>query len=114
MKTGFSVTYERYFPHDEGEDICEADERGFVIENTSLRDALSEIADRPEWARADDCDEWPIRSPRWFCFDKWNDGTREYYEQGITEDRALHVPDRVTPSSRRRIARLLGLKTAKT
>ena len=37
----FSVTFERYFPHDGGEDICEADERGFVIKDVSLRDAVS-------------------------------------------------------------------------
>ena len=38
--SGFSVTYERYLPHDDAEDICEPDESGFVIENVSLRDAM--------------------------------------------------------------------------
>src|SRR5262252_2340231 len=100
----FSVTYERYLPHDDEEDICDADERGFVVEQVSLRDALAECADMACYAKAESADEWPIRSPRWFHFPKWNDGTREYYEQGITEDRALHVPANVTPSSRRRLA----------
>jgi hypothetical protein len=108
----FSVTFERYFPHADDEDVCGPDEEGFVLEDASLRDALNECADRADWARASACDEYPIRAPRWFNFDDWNNGTREYFEKGITEQRALHVPDSVTPASRRRLARFLGLKVA--
>jgi hypothetical protein len=104
---GFSVTFERYFPHDDYENICEADESGFVIENVSLRDAIHETG-----AYASCCDQWPVLSPSWINFDNWNDGTHEYYCTGITESRALHIPDHVTPASRRRIARLLGVKVS--
>lgn len=104
----FSVTFERWTPDDI--DAGETDSRGFVVQDASLRDALAECGDRPEWARATGADEWPVRSPRWFTFDGWNDGTRESIEDGIRENRALHIPDGVTPSSRRRIARLLGLQ----
>ncbi len=110
MSKGFSVTFERFLPHDDDEDICEADEIGFVVENVNLRDALLHVADLPYYARATEADEWPIQSPRWFRFDDWNNGTHEYF-QGITEVRSLHVPEHITPASRRRLARFLGLKT---
>jgi hypothetical protein len=112
MKHGFSVTYERYLPHDDGEDICEPDEHGFVCENVTFRAALREIAEDPRWARgmAVEADEYPARCPRWFDFFEWNEGTRERIEQGIRETRALHVPDAVTPASRLRIARWLGCR----
>src|SRR5262245_41839033 len=105
-KHGFSVTFERFLPHDDGEEICEADESGFVVESVTLREALGEIAMRPQWARAS-ANEWPIVAPRRFTFDKWNDCTRENIEQGIDENRALHVPDHITDASRRRLARFL-------
>lgn len=100
MKTNWSVTYERYYPH---EDICEPDELGFVCQDVSLREAVNEC----RWPS--EADESPIRWPRWFTQYKWNDGTREYYEQGIVENRSLHIPDQITPSSRLRLARLLGV-----
>jgi len=101
MSHGFSVTYERFFPHEEDEDICEADESGFVIENVSLRDAIRETS-----CYASDANEYPIESPRWFDFYEWSHD----YASGTIEDRALHVPNHVTPASRRRIARLLHLR----
>lgn len=112
--TGFSVTFERYLPHDPEEDVCEPDERGFVVEGVSFRDALQQFSGCgfADYATADDADEWPIQAPRWFTLHKWNDGTHEYFCEGITEDRSLHLPDSITPASRRRIARLLGLTVA--
>ena len=107
---GFSVTFERYFAHDESEDICEPDERGFVIENVSLRDAMSlglEYA-RPSWAGACEPNCYPPRDIRWLTFYCWNDCTREQIEQGISEARSLHIPEQVTESSRMRVARLFG------
>jgi hypothetical protein len=38
-----------------------------------------------------------------------NDGTREFYEEGITENRQLFFGDSVTQASRVRVARLLGV-----
>ena len=104
---GFNVTFERFFPHEPEEDICEADESGFEAENVSLRDAIKYAGGiRGNW----EANEWPIRSPRWFTNASYNDGTCEFYEQGITESRSLHIPEHVTGASRRRIARLLGCK----
>ena len=106
MVKGFAVTYERFFPHDAGEDICEADESGFVLEDCTLREAIREFDGALE------ADAWPIRSPRWFTNHEYGNGTCEYYEQGISESRSLHLPESITTASRRRIARLLGLKVA--
>jgi hypothetical protein len=110
MIKGFSVTFERYFPHDEGEDICDADERGFVIEDVTLREAMRLGLEylRPSWSGP--CEASDSYGPRWLSFYKWNDCTRENIEQGITEDRALHIPDSVTPASRKRICRLFGAR----
>jgi hypothetical protein len=110
MNQGFSVTFERYFPHDEGEDICEADERGFVVENVTLGEAMRQGLEyaRPEWSGACEPDCYPARGVRWLSFDRWNDCTREKLEQGISESRSLHFPDNLTESSRARICRLFG------
>lgn len=109
MATGFSVTFERFFPHDDGEDICEADESGFVIENASLGDAIRlglEYA-RPEWCGRCEPDSYPARNVRSLAFYQWNDCTRENLETGISESRSLHFPDSLTESSRIRVCRLL-------
>ncbi len=109
---GFSVTFERYFPHDEHDDICEPDERGFVIENVSLRDAIRfglEYRD-PSFAGHCEPDSFPPRGVRWLAFDCWNDCTREQIEQGISESRSLHIPDSVSEASRNRICRLFGVR----
>ena len=45
---------------------------------------------------------------RWLTFNNWNAGTREHIETGIEEQRALHIPENITPASRKRIARLFG------
>lgn len=107
---GFSVTFERFHPHDEGDEVCEADESGFVIEGATLRDAMRlglEYA-RPEWSGHCEPDSYPTRNVRWLSFDRWNDCTRENIETGISESRSLHIPDHVTESSRMRICRLFG------
>lgn len=104
----FSVTFERYFPHEEGEDVCGADEIGFEAESCTLREAIELIG-----RVAFEADEWPVRAPRWFTNAEYGNGTREYFEQGISESRSLHIPDGVTDSSRRRIARLLGVKVGR-
>ena len=110
MSKGFSVTFERYFPHDDGEDICDADERGFVIEGVSLRDAmrLGLEYSRPEWSAACEPDSYPAHNVRWLTFYNWNDCTREQIERGIHESRSLHFPNTLTESSRLRVCRLFG------
>jgi hypothetical protein len=107
---GFSVTFERYFPHDEGDEVCEADERGFVIENASLRDAmrLGLEYSRPEWGGFCEAD-CRARDASSLTFDKWNDCTRENLQTGITESRSLHFPKTLSGASRARVCRLFGV-----
>lgn len=112
MRNGFSVSFERYFPHDEHDAVCDADERGFVIEDISLGDAvrLGLEYSRPAWACACEADSYPPRGVRWLTFHSWNEGTREDIEQGIKESRSLHFPDSLTEASRRRICRMFGVR----
>lgn len=112
MAKGFSVTFERYLPHSEYEDVCEPDETGFVIENVSLRDALRLGLEyrEPSWAGSCEADCYPLHGVRWLSFYDWNDCTRENIEKGIRESRSLHFPPGLTESSRGRLCRLFGLK----
>lgn len=112
-KHGFSVTFERYFPHDEGDDICEADETGFVIEGASLRDAMQDGLEHQDsrYAGACEADSYPARGVRFLTFHRWNFESGDHFRDGITEVRSLHIPDRVTEASRRRICRLFGVRT---
>lgn len=107
---GFSVAFERYFPRDEGEDVCDADERGFIIENVSLRDAMELGLEtfRPSWLGACEPNCYPAKGVRWLTFPNWNEGTHEYFTEGVHESRSLHFPDHITESSRMRICRLFG------
>lgn len=107
---GFSVTFERYLPPEDGADVCEPDESGFVIESVSLRDAMRLGLEYscPDWSGACEPDSYPPRGVRWLTFANWNDGTREHIEKGIDESRSLHFPDSLTESSRARICRLFG------
>ena len=52
-----------------------------------------------------ECDESPVRAPRWVTI---TNGTE--YETGAQESRSLHFPPELTPASRRRIARLVGVR----
>jgi len=106
----FSVTFERYFPHADDEDVCDADERGFVIEDVSLRDAmvLGLGYCEPSWAAACEPDSYPARGVRWLTFYDWNDCTRDRIERGMRESRSLHFPKGMTESSRQRVCRLFG------
>ena len=106
---GFSVTVERYFLHDEDE-VCEADEGGFIIRDVSLRDAmrLGLEYSRPECSGSCHPNTFPPHNVRWLTFDEWNEGTREQIEQGIHESRSLHFPNNLTESSRGRVCRLFG------
>lgn len=95
----FSVTYEIYTP--ESIECGDAEERGFISEDVSLADAVRDLG-----GHADAADEWPVRKPRWFT----NDDYDTDYHSGRSESRSLHIPETVTPASRRRIARLLGVR----
>ena len=101
-KQGFSVTFETITP--ESAEHGDVEERGYIVENASLRDALSDFQHEGCHVVADSS---PVHFPRGFTAYCTNDGARNYYEQGITENRSLHIPDHITAASRLRIARLV-------
>ena len=105
---GFSVTFERW-THDDIESGDTAD-RGFVIENVSLRDAsrLGLELYQPSHAGYCEPNDSRIDCARWLSFPNWNDCTRENLETGISEERALHFPESLSAASRARIARLFN------
>jgi hypothetical protein len=94
----FDVTFEIWTPED-----CEhgdTDNRGFVVEGVSLREAVREIG---HYALEADC--WPVSSPRCFTNFEYD----ENFQTGARESRSLHLPNHLTEASRMRIARLLGV-----
>lgn len=104
----FSVTYERW--DEAATEAGATDDSGFIIEDVSLRDAMSMGLEyrEPSWAGACEASASDHSAARWLTFYDWNEGTRERIETGIVETRSLHIPDGVTPSSRRRIAALFN------
>ncbi len=102
---GWRVSYEIVTPESAAEG--EAEERGMITEGegVTLRHALQLATGSLSHYAAESANEWPIRAPRWFDFD-----FSECFQTGAHERRSLHVPDSITPASRRRLARLLGVK----
>lgn len=101
----FSVTYEVVTPDSAGEG--EAAVSGFIVQDVSLRDAV-EAFNETRTSQVDgvecvECDEYPIRSPRWVTVFNGRE-----YETGAQESRSLHFPKHLTAASRVRIARLCG------
>ena len=101
----FSVTYEIATP--ESAKVGEADERGYICEDVSLRDAVALVGETRTSAvggvECIECDDWPVKAPRWILVINGME-----YETGAQESRSLHIPAGVTPATRRRIARLVG------
>jgi hypothetical protein len=99
--TSFAVTYEIVTP--ESAEQGDVEERGYVVCGVPLRDALRVMDAIPNGIMATECDECPVVAPRWVT----HIGTADY-RTGNAESRSLHMPDILTPATRRRIARLLG------
>ena len=97
MKSSFTVTYEVVTP--ESAEYGDAEERGFVSESCNLREAINLVG-----GQVTEASEYPIISPRWLTNYEYN----EDYTTGAREARSMHFPDNTTPSSRIRIAKLLG------
>ena len=102
----FSVTFERYLPHDAEDDICEPDERGYVAEGLSLREAMEELFDMPcGHIESVEADSWPVSvtmPPRWITAN----GTADY-RTGIAESRSIHFPRNITAASAMRCYRVI-------
>mgnify|MGYP001583860341 CR=1 FL=1 len=102
----FNVTYEMF--NEESIENCDSYERDFVVRGVGLREAVEQVLD----TRTIHCDrsvieadEWPVRAPRSISVVNNAD-----WIDGISETRVLHIPEHVTDSSRRRIARLFRLR----
>jgi len=103
MTRQFSITYEKvlWLVDDEEPEI----ENGFVIEKGSLRDALSEFD--CGFVEPSSCPVDWTNDRLWFT-ESGESQPRLNYHTGETETRSFHLDPNLTPSTRRRIARLLG------
>jgi len=81
---------------------------GMVLEDATLRDAIAAVFEtrtsHVSGVECVECDEWPVTAPRWITVTNGME-----YHTGAHESRSLHMPENLTPSSRRRIARLCGV-----
>lgn len=104
----FDVTAEIVTPESAADG--DAADRYYVTKGATLRDAVAFVratrTNAVEAAEVAECNEWPMVAPRWITI---HNGLE--YLTGATESRSLHLPDSLTPSTRRRIARLLGVRT---
>ncbi len=99
----FNVTYE--IVTEESAENGEAEDCGFAGENLGLREALDLTVQTESNLCEQTCIEASdstIGTARWFTV--YNSAT---YDTGVQENRSLHIPDGVTPSSRARIFRAL-------
>jgi len=101
MKTGFSVTYEVFTPESAADG--ESAESGFIVDNVSLRHAVSALN-----GAAVEPSVYPFDPGYPYVWFTTIDGDIDC-RTGETEYRALHMPRDLTTSTRRRIARLLGV-----
>ena len=102
----FNVTYE--IITNESAENGEVESDGFVGQDMSLRDALNVVTDsntRHCGISSVEASDSRIDQAQWFTvYNNPDLYTGEY------ENRSLHIPDSVTPSSRMRIARALGVR----
>jgi len=104
----FSVTYDR--TTDADAEIGEPGESGFLGEGLGLREAVETLLGADAGLEAIEADSMPFSAvwpPRWFT---------AYYgrdmHDGACETRSLHFPERVSPSSRVRLGRVLRVHGA--
>jgi hypothetical protein len=108
MRNDFSVSYCIVTQ----ESAAEGDfaESGWIAKNCGLREAISGVSDtRTAEVGGVECveaDERPLCEARSVTITNGME-----YRTGAQESRTLHMPESLTPSTRRRIARLLGVKS---
>lgn len=106
----FSVTFETYTL----ESVANggANERGYLAEKVSLREAVSELLDLGALDHIEPSDS-TVERARWFTAYQGSDAPLYYNGEGdCGETRSLHVPESATAASRRRLARVLGCRMA--
>jgi hypothetical protein len=103
----FGVTYE--ITTQESAENGDCDERGFIADHCSLRDAVTYFhetrTNEVDGVECIEANEWPMRNPRWITIVNGME-----FRTGAQESRSLHMPKHLTSATRRRIARLLGAK----
>ena len=94
--TTFLLTFERITPESAAQgDVAES---GVLYEGITLREALEQL----EGAETIEANEYPLQSPRWVT----GYGTHQDTRPADLANTSLHVPEHLTPSTRRRLARL--------
>lgn len=101
MQNNWAVTYAVWTPEDT--EIGETDDKGFVYEACTFRQAMDEIGSRGGYFEAD---SYPSVNVHWIT----NSSYHENYRTGETEERSLHIPKQITKASRKRLLRYLGVK----
>jgi len=100
----FNVTYE--IVTDESAEHGDADERGFIGENMSLRDAIEAVREtrtnQVDGVECIEASEYPGNNFRWITVVNGRE-----FDTSAQESRSLHLPDQVTGATRGRILRLL-------
>lgn len=94
----FMLTFEVITPSSAAHGDVE--DSGVLYPSVTLREALDEMSG----AERCEANEYPVTCPRWVTAY----GTHKDYASGETGNLALHFPEHLTPSTRRRIARLMG------
>ena len=96
----FNITFETISP--ESAENGDFEETGFLHEGLTFREAMDVL----RWKRGCyvEADSYPVRNPRWFTF--YN--AEEHHLCGSVTHWSLHIPEHITESSRRRIAKLVG------
>lgn len=101
----FAVTYE--IVTEESAENGEAAESGFLEENVRLGEAIDLMMSLPSGVASIEASDSRVTEARWITA-----YGSQAWEDGSYENRSLHIPDTVTASSRRRIARLIDIKGA--
>lgn len=107
MPALFTVTYDIVTP--ESAENGNTEENGFIAERVPLREAIDLVTGTRtryvDGAECVECDEYPVRAPRSVVIVNGME-----FLTGAQESRSLHMPENITPASRLRIARLLGVR----
>ena len=107
IRARFNVTYE--ILSEESAEQGDSDERGFICQSVTLREAAKAVHEtRTCHVGGVECiepDSWPAARVRWITVSN----SMEFLT-GEYESRSLHIPDTVSASSSRRIARLVGAR----
>ena len=102
----WDVTYEIITP--ESAEQGDADERGYIARHVHLRDAIELVRETRTshcgGVEAIEANCSDLSNARWITI--YN--AMEFFT-GARESRSLHFPAALTPSSRRRIARIFGV-----